>query len=203
MKQSMSQSVINSNSGITCQPCIMNRIITNLKENWIKYGFETLAITVGILGAFALENWKDDKQEEKELIEIYKTISEDLQSEILALDTILREFEWRTHIMLQILTEPPSIDNWVNNDSLALSFLGYPEFLENQRGLDLLKSKVAITGETGILAGRISDFYRKRLLMNESTREEFSSFFYENLKYWMGNGEWLSFFVLESKLLHR
>ena len=99
--------------------------------------------------------------------------------------------------MAQILIEPPAIDDWNQNDSLALSFLGFPDFLESQRGFDLLKSKIAVTGETGILAGRISNFYRERLFLNEGTREEFKSFFYDNLKYWMDSSDWLSSSVVE------
>ncbi len=35
----------------------MESIIRYLKNNWLKYGFETAAIIVGILGAFALSTW--------------------------------------------------------------------------------------------------------------------------------------------------
>ena len=37
----------------------MNKILNHLKENWVRHGFETLVVTVGILGAFALNNWND------------------------------------------------------------------------------------------------------------------------------------------------
>lgn len=136
----------------------MKIILNNLRDNWIKYGFETLAVTVGILGAFALENWKDKTLEEQELLEIYRAVSEDLHADILALDTILGDFEWRISTMNQILTEPLSMDDWVSNDSLAGSFIGYPDFLEKQRGLNLLKTKIAVVGETGLMAGQIISF---------------------------------------------
>jgi hypothetical protein len=71
----------------------MNRILKILKENWIRYGFETMVVTVGILGAFSLESWRDKRQHEKELLEIYQTVSNDLQSDIQALDSILLGFE--------------------------------------------------------------------------------------------------------------
>ena len=35
----------------------MRKILFILKRNWIKFGFETIVVTVGILGAFALESW--------------------------------------------------------------------------------------------------------------------------------------------------
>jgi len=41
----------------------MKKILINLRDNWIKYGFETLVVTVGILGAFALDNWNEGRIE--------------------------------------------------------------------------------------------------------------------------------------------
>ena len=63
----------------------MRAFLNILKHNWIKYGFETVVVTVGILGAFTLESWKDNRQEEKELLGIYRTIADDLQSDSLSL----------------------------------------------------------------------------------------------------------------------
>lgn len=33
------------------------RVFKHLRTDWFRYGFETLAVVVGILAAFALENW--------------------------------------------------------------------------------------------------------------------------------------------------
>lgn len=41
----------------------MKKIIKHLQENWIRHGFETLVVTVGILGAFTLNNWNEDRKE--------------------------------------------------------------------------------------------------------------------------------------------
>jgi hypothetical protein len=42
------------------------KIFKHLKSEWIRYGFETLAVVVGILAAFALENWRDIKKQESQ-----------------------------------------------------------------------------------------------------------------------------------------
>ena len=39
-----------------------NRVLTHLKENWIRHGFETLAVLVGVLTAFALNNWNEARK---------------------------------------------------------------------------------------------------------------------------------------------
>ena len=43
----------------------MKKIIGHLNENWIRHGFETLVVTVGILGAFTLNNWSENRKAEK------------------------------------------------------------------------------------------------------------------------------------------
>lgn len=42
----------------------MKKIINHLTENWIRHGFETLVVTIGILGAFTLNNWNEGRKEE-------------------------------------------------------------------------------------------------------------------------------------------
>ncbi len=38
------------------------KFLKHLKDNWFRYGFESLAIVVGILAAFALESWNDQRK---------------------------------------------------------------------------------------------------------------------------------------------
>ena len=50
----------------------MGKFTKLLKRDWLKYGFETFALLVGVLGAFAAENWQDklrDRQTEKKYIQ--------------------------------------------------------------------------------------------------------------------------------------
>lgn len=56
------------------------KFLKHLKANWFRYGFESLAVIVGILAALALENWNDTQQEKKEeqeiLIHLYNDLKE-------------------------------------------------------------------------------------------------------------------------------
>jgi len=113
----------------------MRKILSILKQNWIKYGFETAVVTVGLLGAFALEGWRENRKEEKELLEIYSIISDDLNSDALVLDTILPKYKTSIALMVRILTEEVTKEDLINNDSLLISFWGYPDIQESPQSL--------------------------------------------------------------------
>ena len=58
----------------------MKKIINHLKEEWYKYGLETLVVVVGILVAFSLNNWNESRKsnisELKSLIEINASLKD-------------------------------------------------------------------------------------------------------------------------------
>jgi len=43
----------------------MKKILKHLKKDWYKYTLEIIVITFGILLAFALNNWNEDRKNEK------------------------------------------------------------------------------------------------------------------------------------------
>ena len=57
----------------------MMKFLKHLKSDWFRYGFETLAVIVGILAAFALENWRDSLKVKNEEHEILVNLLNDLQ----------------------------------------------------------------------------------------------------------------------------
>ena len=60
----------------------MKKIINHLKENWIRHGFETLVVTVGILGAFTLNSWKEDQDERGEEARILGGLKQEFEVNI-------------------------------------------------------------------------------------------------------------------------
>ena len=62
----------------------MKKIFNHLKENWIKYGFETFVIIIGILGAITLNNWNENRKnnnlERKLLTELVSNLETNIES---------------------------------------------------------------------------------------------------------------------------
>jgi len=76
------------------------KIFKHLRSDWFRYGFETLAVIVGILAAFALESWNEGRQFENQtfafLQHIESNINEDreeLRSLINHLDLTIERAE--------------------------------------------------------------------------------------------------------------
>ena len=50
----------------------MKEIINHLKSEWWKYGLETIVVIVGILVAFSLDNWNENRKTERLEIRTWK-----------------------------------------------------------------------------------------------------------------------------------
>lgn len=119
----------------------MRKIISHLKENWIRYGFETAVVTISILGAFGLNSWYESRKVEKIELQLLSEMRDDLKSDLrtlnynivihnagkLACETILYAME----------------DNLPYHDSLSQYFAmthNYTVFEPNDGAYESLKS---------------------------------------------------------------
>lgn len=88
----------------------MKNPFTYLKNNWLKYGFETIAIVVGILGAFALSTWHETRQEKESEREYLSNLLVDFEGH---LDNIEEQIIFETETkknseeILRIIENPP------------------------------------------------------------------------------------------------
>lgn len=67
----------------------MKRIINTLAQKWPEYLLEILVITIGIMGAFALNNWNEDRKQNNIEKKYLINLKNDLQADIIGLDTFM------------------------------------------------------------------------------------------------------------------
>ena len=111
---------------------ILSGIWKHFRSDWFKYGFETLAIVVGILGAFALENWRENLNDRSKEEEYIQNLRSDLErqkviiEEQIAFETDMRG---RSEQLLQLIREPQL--NFQEINSLALTVLRKTFMVDN------------------------------------------------------------------------
>ena len=100
----------------------MKKIIKHLKENWIRHGFETLVVVVGVLIAFTLNNWNESRRNDEEARQLIRALSSDL-----ALDTTL------LHNWIDISEkELEKVKVWYDRDpDIKLLYVDYKSVIEN------------------------------------------------------------------------
>ncbi|MHA7130693.1 DUF6090 family protein [Algoriphagus namhaensis] len=155
----------------------MKRILSILKEKWPEYILEILVITIGILGAFALNNWNELRNQKKE----ERAILQNLQSD---LGNTIAEFEFLNNLRqnaidasLQILEISSDDINGPKNklDTLFAKTMVRPTYNGKMGTLELLFS----TGKISLIQneelktklinwpGMIEDFKEEEVYANE------------------------------------
>jgi hypothetical protein len=68
----------------------MKKILSHLRSDWYKYALEILVITVGILGAFALNSWNETRKELAAKKNLLTEMREEVISNIEVLEEIIQ-----------------------------------------------------------------------------------------------------------------
>ena len=161
------------------------RIFKHLKSEWFHYGFETIAVIVGILVAFALDNWHEQRKSNEQEISLLKELVENLESDCL-------QYEQRIKSQEDLIA---GIDRLIDHleakrpyeDSLKIIMMQiswFEEFSVNRSAYESLKSvgierlsstdlKKAITHHYDVLVTNISGIIQNVVSAEATGLQEF------------------------------
>lgn len=145
------------------------RIFKHLKNDWFRYGFETIAVVVGILVAFALDNWNENKKTQNDFLEVLEEIHEDLVLDTISISQTLAQrtldIEAQKRVILAVKDDLPFNDQ-IQTD-LGQIMLKRPLRLASS-GFNLLGESSLTTMDDKYLRSSLIEYYEQAVTdMNE------------------------------------
>jgi len=143
----------------------MKKIVDHLKENWIRHGFETLVVIVGVLIAFALNNWNEERLERAEEVATLTRVLADIRIDLEQFDFRIESVEAKEESLLRVkiaLSEGVSSDihSFLKDVIIGADF-GWNQGLAQRSTYDDLLG----SGKLGIIKNpnirfKIANYYR-------------------------------------------
>ena len=141
----------------------MRKILNHLKSDWYKYALELIVITAGILGAFALNNWNESKQEEKRIKVALRAVHSDMVQDSLFITEELvyvKEIGAHSEALLHKVYESTSnLDTLIKVMKEDFYFRWWTYFEFNKNAFDYIKSSGTFDLLPDEIRSALSEYY--------------------------------------------
>lgn len=150
------------------------KIIKHLRSDWFRYGFETIAVIVGILVAFGLDNWSENRKSQKEFLEVLEEIHEDLVVDTTSISLTLvqrnLDFEAQNRVIKAIRDDLPFNDQ-IRADLGRIMIKRSVRLVSS--GFNLLRESTLTTMENKFLRSSLIEYYEQTVSdMNEEYEDD-------------------------------
>ena len=118
----------------------MKRLLQTLAQKWPEYLLEILVLTIGIYGAFALDEWNNQQNQKKSKETMVENLRQEFMANLDQIDTVLYHDRFAVSKSLQLM-EIMKTKDWPNSFDSAFSGVGYLWSFDPSMGV--LRSAIA------------------------------------------------------------
>jgi hypothetical protein len=137
----------------------MKRIFTTLSKKWPEYLLEVLVITVGIVGAFSLNNWNENRKTRQFESDVLGLIDQNVKKDSLVLVAIINENTRAINAIDYLLTN--EVEK-MSDDSIAIhlgAIMHFDRFRPAVSAFEMLKSNGLNSISNSELRTAVSTYY--------------------------------------------
>jgi len=100
----------------------MKKILETLKRKWAEYLLEMIVITMGILGAYFLNNWNEDRKFRRAELQLLENLKNDIASNIVSLeheDSIYLVKENKAKLTINLFYKAKSVKDFIEIEEIS------------------------------------------------------------------------------------
>lgn len=162
----------------------MKRILTTLSQKWPEYLLEILVITIGILGAFMLNTWNENRKLQN-TAEVHKQVLiQDMKADFVDLKELNDQMEANINSCIRLFRQFKTLDPIDSNTSnyIVVLILEY-NFSPNKTGFNALDNSGGLTLFENELQQKVREYYSltEKIMARENISNNFIRDKYEPL----------------------